>query len=204
VPVYKTSNSGLLTRREYTSFLAGNTQFIPNFTVGAYDSIATTTVGSGGASSVTFSSIPSTYKHLQIRGISRSARSAGNDPIYIRFNSDSGSNYSWHAIEATGSAVNAPNATSATQGWVWIAADSVSPTNVFGASIVDITDYANTSKNKTIRSLGGIDNNGSGVLSFNSALWRSTSAVTSITLTVLSGTNFQQNTQFALYGIKGD
>lgn len=169
----------------------------------SYDSIATTTVGAGGASSVTFSSIPQTYTHLQIRGISRSARAAGNDPIYIRFNSDTGSNYAWHALEGTGVAVNNPSASSAGQGWLWIAADSVSPANVFGATITDILDYASTNKNTTVRSLGGVDNNGSGVLTFNSALWSSTSAVTSVTLTVLSGTNFQQYTQFALYGIKG-
>jgi hypothetical protein len=198
--VFKFSESGVSTKRSYTKFLAGNTAFtLP----GDYESIATTTVGAGGASSITFSSIPSTYTHLQIRGISRSARSAGNDPLYIRFNSDTGNNYAWHALEATGTAVNAPDSASLSQGWLWIAADSVSPANVFGATIVDILDYANTNKNTTARSLGGVDNNGSGVMAFNSSLWMSTNAVTTITLSVLSGTNFQQYTQFALYGIKG-
>jgi hypothetical protein len=170
---------------------------------GAYEPIAVATAPSGGVASIAFNSIPQTYTHLQIRGISRSARGAGNDPIYIRFNSDSGANYAWHAIEGTSTAVNAPSATSANQGWLWIAADSVSPANVFGATITDILDYTNTNKYKTLKNLGGCDNNGSGIMTFNSALWMSTSAITSITLTVLSGTNFQQHTQFALYGIKG-
>lgn len=182
---------------------ASNSSLIGIF--GDYESISTLTVGAGGASSLTFSSIPQTYTHLQIRGMSRSARSAGNDPIYMRFNSDTGNNYAWHQLEGAGggSAGQASNS-STNVAWLWIAADSVSPANVFGANITDILNYTNTNQYKTARNLGGVDNNGSGgVFGFNSALWMSTSAITSITLTVLSGTNFQQNTQFALYGIKG-
>ena len=75
--------------------------------------------------------------------------------------------------------------------------------NVFGAFVLDLLDYANTSKYKTIRELGGCDNNGDGDIFFNSGLWQSTSAVTSLTFTVGGGTLFSQYTQYALYGIKG-
>jgi hypothetical protein len=76
--------------------------------------------------------------------------------------------------------------------------------NMFSASIVDILDYANTSKYKTIRVLAGADvNNQTGTtFGLSSGSWRSTSAVTSITIGT-SGFNFAQYTQFALYGIKG-
>ena len=169
----------------------------------AYESISTVTVGSGGSSTITFSSIPSTYTHLQVRAISRTGRSAGNDPMYIRFNCDTANNYAWHAIEGNGSAVTAYGYGTQGQGWVYLSADTVSPANVFGASVTDILDYTNTNKYKTVRNLGGVDNNGSGTVGFNSDLWQSTSAITSITFTNLSGTNFSQYSSFALYGIKG-
>ena len=70
----------------------------------SYESIATTTVGALGASSVTFSSIPSTYKHLQLRWIARSNRVAAQDFVDIRLNSDTGANYSAHLLYGDGSA----------------------------------------------------------------------------------------------------
>jgi hypothetical protein len=75
--------------------------------------------------------------------------------------------------------------------------------NVFGTFIIDILDYANTSKYKTQRGLGGADLNGSGYISFNSGNWRNTNAITSISLTPLYGSQFAQYSSFALYGIKG-
>ena len=180
------------------NLLVGNTAYDP----AAIDSIATVTVGSGGSSTITFSSIPSTYTHLQVRAISRTSRAAGNDPIYIRLNSDSGNNYAWHAIEGNGSSVTAYGYASQAQGWIYIAADSNSPSNVFGANVTDILDYANTNKYKTVRNIGGVDNNGSGVIGFDSVLWQNTNAITSISFTNLSGTNFAQYSHFALYGVK--
>jgi len=176
---------------------------------GAYDSIATVTVGSGGSSTITFSSIPSTYKHLQIRLIGRTSRSAANsDQINIRFNSDSGANYSTnHYLEGNGSAAGAGTAgTSGTQMVVYrLTADGApSLANAFGAYIVDILDYSDTNKYKTLRSLGAQDQNTiGGALFYVSALWMSTSAVNSITITPNVGPLFNEYSQFALYGIKG-
>ena len=68
---------------------------------------------------------------------------------------------------------------------------------------MDILDYTNTNKNKTVRVLQGFDENGSGVVAFNSFLYSTnTNAITSLTLTS-SGTSFAQYSSFALYGIKG-
>jgi hypothetical protein len=75
--------------------------------------------------------------------------------------------------------------------------------DTYGVAIVDILDYANTSKNTTTRVLSGWDNNGSGIVSFNSGLWVNTAAVNSITLRQGEGTQFASNTTAALYGIKG-
>ena len=172
---------------------------------GAYDSIATTTVGAGGAASITFSSIPSTYTHLQIRAIIRGTTSATNVDSIIRFNNDStsGNYYYYHQLYGDGSSAISNNGNTDTTSTLYSFAPAANATaNVFGGSVLDILDYSNTNKNKTIRSLHGYDNNGNGFLILRSGLWMQTSAVNRIDLTPLSG-NFAQYSQFALYGIKG-
>jgi hypothetical protein len=167
---------------------------------GDYDSIATTTVGAGGASSITFTSIPSTYKHLQIRGMMKST-SSSEDFLYLRVNSDTGGNYAAHRIQGNGSTVS--SAGFAGQIWCWFGfAAGTSNTNVVGTSILDILDYTNTNKNKTMRGLHGVDYNGSGTIygEFSNG-WYNTSAINSIT--ILGGSNIGQYSSFALYGIKG-
>ena len=163
----------------------------------SYESIATQSVGAGGASSITFSSIPSTYKHLQIRFI---ANNASQQDIYVRFNSDTGSNYWRHYLYGNGTtAVAAADAAANDKLSLGFTSTSAS---IFGNGIMDILDYTNTSKNKTTRSLCGYDANGSGYVVLFSGLWSSTAAINSITAFPTSG-NFNQYSQFALYGIKG-
>jgi len=169
---------------------------------GAYDSIATTTVGAGGVASVTFSSIPSTYTHLQIRGIARSTAAAGPRAVYLRFNSDTGNNYASHRLEGDGSSASAGAFTSETYIRIYDNPAANQTASVFSSVVLDILDYANTSKNKTARFLNGFDANGSGYIGFQSGLWINTTAVTSITFTLEAG-DFAQYSQFALYGVKG-
>ncbi len=168
----------------------------------SYESIATVTVGSGGSSTITFSSIPATYTHLQIRCIARSDY-ANSGYGTMRFNSDSGSNYNAHYLSGNGSSASA-SAMGQYTGMDFLAL-SQSASNIFGAGVIDILDYANTNKYKTVRSLcGGDDNSTNGRIALNSGLWMSTSAITSITILSGGGSNtFQQYSQFALYGIKG-
>jgi hypothetical protein len=168
----------------------------------SYESIATVTVGSGGAANVEFTGITADYTHLQLRGIFRQITS-GYDQLYMQINSDTGNNYAKHALYGDGSTVTA--AGNATQNHISLAAlpGSSQTANVFGGSVIDILDYKNTNKNKTIRSLAGVDANGSGYAWFSSGLWQNTNAVTSIKIYSSSATNLAQYTQFALYGIKG-
>jgi hypothetical protein len=167
----------------------------------SYESIATTTVGAGGASTITFTSIPSTYTHLQIRCLSKDSRSAQvNSTLDYRFNSDSAANYSYHELQAFDPTVNAYATASASTLRTYGA--GASGTN-FGVTIIDILDYANTNKYKTTRQLYGIDTNGANsLIGINSGSWRSTSAITSITITPLTSPIVQYSS-FALYGIKG-
>jgi hypothetical protein len=164
----------------------------------SYESIATVTVGGGGATDITFSSIPSTYTHLQIRATMLNASNLYS--IKLRFNGDTATNYSAHQLAATGAIVIAGAETSVDIGLIGIGA--VSTSLYTSAMITDILDYANTNKYKTVRSISGADGNGSGQIKFASVNWRSTAAVTSIYINA-DGSTFNQYTQFALYGIKG-
>ena len=176
--------------------------YLPLGPSGAFESIASVT-GSGG-NELTFSSIPSTYKHLQIRGIYKDTETGGFvTDMKIRFNSDSGFNYSWHNIFATGSAVSASGNASMSSIQIESAGYQGSTSGIHGVSIVDIHDYANTSRNKTVRCFSGCDINGvNGSLTLTSGAYYSTSAITSITL--LRGSSaFGTTSRFDLYGIKG-
>lgn len=164
----------------------------------SYESIMTTVVGSGGASYIDFNTIPSTYKHLQIR---ISGKAANNGNLTYRFNSDSGSNYAWHSLY--GSGAGTPAAYSGASSSLMYTGEVYTTANVFSAEIVDILDYANTSKYKTMRTLSGVDLNGSGSIQLDSGLWQSTSAITSIRISPPSAGSFSQYASFALYGIKG-
>jgi hypothetical protein len=170
----------------------------------AFDSIATVTVGSGGQSTVEFTSIPSTYKHLQIRAIGRGGNSDVATTYTLRFNSDSSASYSYHRMLGTGSAMSAIGGGSTSEMYLYAGLTGANASsNVFGVSIWDILDYASTTKTKPIRFLGGLDNNTSGFVGLGSGGWFNTSAITSIRLATDGGTNFTQYSTFALYGIKG-
>jgi hypothetical protein len=164
----------------------------------SYESIATVTVGSGGQSSITFSLIPSTFSHLQVRGIAR--RSSGNTNTIVRFNSDTGNNYAAHYLIGNGSSVSAGGESSVSRFYFDVLTASATS---YSAGVMDILDYANTNKYKTARTLSGIDLNGSGSVWLASGLWQNTAAIVTVTLSLESGANFEQYSSFALYGIKG-
>ena len=169
----------------------------------SYESIATTTVGSGGTSTITFSSIPGTYKHLQIRMIGRSSRSANDGYAVVRFNSDTGSNYSYHSLAGNGTAASAGGSGSVNYPTLLYFPAASRSANIFGVAVLDLLDYQNTNKNKTIRVLDGYDSNGAGWIELGSGAWYNTNAITSITITEFNGQNFAQYSHAALYGIKG-
>jgi hypothetical protein len=180
------------------NLLVGNDPYIPT----DFESIATTTLSTATAS-ITFSSIPSTYTHLQIRAIARTTRtgSSGIDYCGIRFNSDTGTNYAYHLLYGNGTSVTAQADTSSSSINSGNAPRDGATASIYGANVFDILDYANTNKYKTVRTLGGADTNGAGQITFSSGLWMSTSAITSITLSPESD-SWKEYSQFALYGIR--
>jgi hypothetical protein len=159
----------------------------------SYESIATFN-GAGSSGICTFSSIPATYKHLQVRY--SILPSAANNYSTLRFNGDTTTaNYRYHYLYGDGSTTGAGSAQNAYSG-------SYNSTTHTGIGVLDILDYANTSKNKTTRELCGFDANGSGTAYFISNLWMNTAAINQITFTLNSG-NFATGSKIALYGIKG-
>lgn len=172
--------------------------------VGDYESIQTVTLGSN-QNLITFSSIGSGYKHLQIRYISRSTRASGTDSISIRFNADSAANYARHFLFGDGASAGAGATTSDTLSNCAIGSGASAGASMFGAGVIDILDYTSTNKTKTIRTLSGADINGAGGdLRFSSGLWFKTpEAITSIVLYANGGSSdFVTNSSFALYGIR--
>lgn len=154
------------------------------------------------ASSVTFSNIPQGYKHLQVRILARDNRAVTFDNLIIQANGDTGSNYSDHFIYGDGASVGSGGGASVPDSRVGTITGSSTTANVFGANVIDILDYTNTNKYKTVRGLTGADANGSGQIVFRSNLWLNTAAITSLTFTP-GGGSFVQYSRFSLYGIKG-
>ena len=167
----------------------------------SYESIATTTVGGGGSATITFSSIPATYTHLQIRMLTRGSLAATGSNVNVRFNSDSTSVYRTHWLDGNGATAIGEDSGATDLIYLGYGAAANATASVFGVGVWDILDYKNTNKFTTCRSLSGFDNNGSGFIGLISGLWRNTAAITQIDITPNSG-NFAQYSQFALYGIK--
>ena len=176
----------------------------------SFDSIQAVTIGTGGQSTVEFNSIPSTYTHLQVRVFGQTNRSTyGLDSVLFSVNNDtSGSNYTYHLLQGDGSTPSSAGrtGTDTTAQFAW-ALGTTTGSN-WGIGIIDILDYANTNKYKTIRSAGGVDTNGTvggigGTVGMGSNLWLNTAAITSIRIQPFVGGLFSQNSSFALYGIKG-
>lgn len=181
----------------FTSSLAGD-----------FESIASFIVGSGGSSSISFISIPSTYTHLQLRWMARTNRtgSADGDYMEMQFNSDSTSSYyGQHWIGGNGSALLSSADGSATMMYVERLSSADQLSNAFGIGVTDILEYKNTNKYKTVRTFAGFENNGLNTynIRFGSNLWMKTNEINRIDLAPGVGSLFVQNSTFALYGVKG-
>lgn len=158
-----------------------------------FESIATVSVPAGGSASVEFTSIPSTYQHLQVRCIFNSETDARN----LNININNSSMTYWHLLYGNGTTVVSDRSASS----LLSIQDGADNTNMY-AGIVDILDYKNTNKNRVLRSLIGYDRNGGGFVQFSSNLLASTSAITSLKF-FYTDRDIVANAHFALYGIGG-
>jgi hypothetical protein len=165
--------------------------------------LISTQVLASTATSVTFSSIPSTYKHLQIRATLRGATSsAALTDLYLRFNGDNTSaNYRGHILSGTGTVVNSADYGAGGVGLSEVITSTAASSN-FTAIVIDILDYQGT-KNKTSRALSGLPETATKRISLGSHLWMSTASVSSLVLSDAFGTGFVTGSRLSLYGIKG-
>jgi hypothetical protein len=154
-----------------------------------YTPIATTTVGSN-TSAVTFSSIPSTYTDLIL--VAYAISTSGTNDIGITFNGDTGSNYSRTFLGGNGSSAYSGRNSNVTVGYGMF----FSTAGVQGT--INIMNYANSTTNKTflIRAGQAADSTAAAV-----DLWRSTSAINSVTLTAMAA-QIATGSTFTLYGVK--
>ena len=171
---------------------------------GAYDALSTVTVGATSVASIEFAGIPNIYKHLQVRYLARTATATTYGGLRLQVGNgtpDTGSNYNTHDFYGDGASPAAQATFPNTNIYAGTVSAASLTANVFGGGVIDILDYANSSKNKTVRALGGTDANGSGYIYYSSGAWRSLLPVTTLNLFSTSG-NFTQYSQFTLYGIR--
>ena len=154
-----------------------------------YEAIASQTLGSA-ASSVSFTSIAADWTDLVI--VLHGANSEGSAAA-ITFNSDTGSNYSHTYIQGNGTAASSDRRSN--QNGAWFASLTTGGPHI---AIIHVMSYANTNVYKTFLSYSERIGTQTWRLV---GLWRSTSAITSVTLDPVYGT-LQAGTTFSLYGIK--
>jgi hypothetical protein len=172
-----------------------------------YELISSTILGSS-TPSITFSSLgtySSTYKHLQIRAITRSDRSDVDESLQLRFNSVTGSgNYRAHELIGNGSTVSSSpfgETDRILTGFATVGATATA--NAFGGIVIDILDPYSTSKNTTIKALSGATVSTRTRVILSSGVWLNTNAVSSIDLAPFFGSNFVAGSRFSIYGIRG-
>jgi hypothetical protein len=171
------------------------------FAAGAYDFIATAN-GTGSSGTVTFSSIPQDYKHLQIRYVGKNTLTNSND-AYITMNGVTSGVYMSHRLWGNGTTVAVTPSGTPSQTFIVLndALAFSTTADSYGAGVIDILDYASATKNKTIKAVYGVSDATPGS-NLSSGLYAQTTAVSSLTLTTATG-SFTSLTRFSLYGIKG-
>lgn len=168
--------------------------------------IASVTVGAGGASSMDFTSIPATYTDLLVKISARGSRSnSGSQTVSLRFNSDSGTNYSYRRLYADGTTAASDSSSGDTYGTAGYVSKVYDTSSTFGSCEIYVPNYAGSSR-KSYSSDGVEENNATlAYASLIAGLWSGTSAITAISLYASGGAfNWEQYSSATLYGIKKD
>jgi hypothetical protein len=173
-----------------------------------YDLLQTINVAaSSSQTTLTFSSIPSTYKDLAIRISCKSTSTAGEDTLGVRFNGDSGSNYHTTLIQGYGSAGQSGAVVGVgTLAWTGLITDNQSSTSTwaFNSTNLYIPNYSGSNPKGFMANSYDEGTPTAALMRMFKNKWTGTAAIDSITFTILSGGayNFGQYTNAYLYGIK--
>ena len=167
--------------------------------------ISTVTVGSGGAASINFTSIPAIYTDLVLKLSARGAANFNPRNLYLNFNSDTGNNYLFRFLYGSGSSAGSSNSSSegfTNTAWVGYISGNTSTASTFGNTEIYIPNYAGSAY-KSISSDAVTENNATAAYaSLHASTWNSTSPITSIQLTCSNSENFAQYSTATLYGIR--
>jgi len=168
------------------------------------ETIATTYL-EADAATVTFSSIPATYEHLQLRMNIRTLRTSNLETTGMQLNGDTAGNYETHRMygQTTSTAAGGEVATTRLYATGQMPTSIMPPRTLYGAGLVDFLDYANSNKNTTILFQSGENDDTYPYMTFGSGLWEDTSAVSTILLYPANGSaGFMRGSVFTLYGLK--
>ena len=163
-----------------------------------FELIASSTVGSGGAADITFSTIAGTYTDLVLKISARSSETIGNAGLNIQFNGLT-TNLSWRRLLGNGSSASSASSTGGARIAEFQGSDATA--NTFGNYEVYIPNYAG-SNNKSFSSDAVNETNGTTeYMGLYAGLWAASSAITSIKLVPSAGTILQHSSAY-LYGVK--
>jgi hypothetical protein len=184
--------SSLLNTTDYRSLSVGS--------VPTNEYLITSTVLNQSETNVTFdvSGLGDTYRHLQLAIVGRTDRASTSDSFKLQFNADTGANYSYHRLFGNGSVADAEGNSSQAAIDLNRVAGNTAASDIYGASIIEITDAFNTNKNTTIRNLSGVTGSS---INLDSGLWMNTNALTEIKILPGAGTNWLSGSRFSLYGV---
>jgi hypothetical protein len=170
-----------------------------------FTKIATVTVGSGGASSIDFSSIPATYSDLCLKFSLRTNNTGSTyDEMKLTFNNSGGTAYSERVLYGTGAAAGSASRSSQAYNQYGIVDADGATASTFGNGEIYVPNYAgNTNKSYSLDSVQET-NATTAYIYLDAGLWANTSAITQITLTPVNGTSpkYMQYSTAYLYGIK--
>jgi hypothetical protein len=162
------------------------------------------TVLTANQNGVTFSSIPATYRHLELRIVARSATAAVSDTMTVRLNGDTTSKYSWARTVGQSGATVYDQTYASTSGRLGSVAGNTATASIFGGSKILFTDVTATSKHLTGSSITGfVRESGSSLIAWSGFTRKVNESLTSVTIGLLSASDFLADSRFSLYGYRG-
>ena len=167
-----------------------------------HSKLASTTVGVGGASTITFSNIPQNYTDLVIKLSLRTVATSDFPGIVIRFNGSSASSYSYKYINSSGTAYSSGGASSQTSLRLGNTPGSAQTTNTFGNFEVYIPNYAGSTNKSVSADTQGENNGTAGYGNLTAGIWANTTAINNISIFETTPVNLAQYSTATLYGIR--
>ena len=168
--------------------------------------ISTVTVGSGGAATIAFTSIPATYTDLKVVTSFRATGARTEDALLIRFNSDStAANYTIKTLRGNGSAASSENITSGYTGaYVGEFNGGTSTTSTFTSGEIYVPNYTSGNQKSFSSDIGSEGNQTTAYLHLIAGKWSGTTSITDILFIDHNANNFAQYSSASLYGIKNN